>query len=424
MSMSETQAKKLFDSIGQISDELVREAQSAEGKKQKRAWAKWYAAAACLCLVAASIFAAIRSTGNPILRAEDIWRGAMSLGSGATMDYSIRRFDAGETVITSPVRDERDADVLSVYRSMEPKSSSDNYQLLLTWADRLTRQAEERLGILLTRGQVFSNQTPYDNSKPETNEYSMYSLEMELSFQDAVLKLRCASDGSLTYYWLTGTETLYAVLYPSVSLARDAGDQELRAVAETVAAFVADLTGRNYDAETVRIYRYENEPDSVSLRFCRADLPGTSLSREMMSGYGDLSVRLNLTGGQCRIERISIMEEHYEYIGDYELISLAEAEEYVREGHTFGGVYCLICRAQSDLPALDFSAYDYVQVEYCYQNMGYAVPHYAFYKHLDTADDGESYGVVYVPAVKVKGVEQYLRTLAREHESVLHTAES
>ena len=416
------QSKKLFDSMSHLSDALIDEAQSTQTARKRHPRYRWLAAAACLCLIAGIAFAAFRGSGTPTLYAKDIWRGALSVGGNDTMDYSLRRLDAGEALLTSPVRDAQDAETLSVYRSLEPKNSNDVYRLLLTWADDMTRNVKEQLGIDLIRGEVTSSREPYDSRKPETNEYSMYSLEVTLSYQDAVLTLKCASDGSLTYYSLRDIEELYTALYPPLTLAQSADDRQLLSAAEEMSAFVSALTGRAYNAQASRLYRFENSPDRVSLSYTRADLPGTQLSREMMAPYGGLSVDLETADGQYRIRNISIFEEHYEYLGDYALISLAQAEEYVRKGCTFGGLYCAICRAQSDLPALDFSTYDGVQVEYLYQNLGYAVPHYAFYKQLPE-DDGAAYGVVYVPAVEVRGLEEYLLQRAEDHQRLLHTAE-
>lgn len=423
--MSEKRSAKLFSAIGHIGDDLIEQAQTHKFSPKPRTRIRWYAAAACLLLVVGMIFAAHSSTGNPILRAEDIWRGSMMLGGSDTMDYTFRRVESDEEILTSPVRDERDAEVLSVYRSTEPKNSNDNYRLLLDWEEDLIRQAQEALGITLTRsGEVLLFSAPYDSSKPVTNEFSAYSLEMELTCQDAALTLRCVSDGSLTYYWLTDIEQLYTAARGPLSLSGDASDQQLLSAAEEIAAFVSALTGRSYTTAGTQVYRYENNLERVSLHLRRADLPGTQPSREMMSGYGDLSIGMEIADGQYRIRNLSIMEEHYEYIGDYELISLAEAEEYLRRGLTYGGIYCPVCRAQSDLPALDFTDYDCVQVEY--YRLGYAVPHYAFYKHIGQAEsDGEvyeQYGIVYVPAVEVKGMESYLRQRAEEHELILHAA--
>ena len=252
--MSEQQAKKLFDSMSNLSDELVEEACPAKTSPKKSPWIKWCAAAACLCLVVGGIFTAIRSTGNPILRAEDIWQGSMLLGdSSTTEDYSLRHFDTNGDILTSPVRDERDAQVLSVYRSMAPKSSDDNYQLLLTWADELTQRVKEQLGMELARDQVLSYQKPYDSSKPETNEFSNYYLEMPLIYQDATLTLRCTSEGSLTYYWLSDIEQLYTAAFGSLALPGDASDAQLLTAVEKLTAFVNTLTGRNYTAEGAQL---------------------------------------------------------------------------------------------------------------------------------------------------------------------------
>lgn len=50
--MSEKEAKKLFDSITNISDDLIESAQDIHGKarRKRKAWIKWGAVAACLCI--------------------------------------------------------------------------------------------------------------------------------------------------------------------------------------------------------------------------------------------------------------------------------------------------------------------------------------------------------------------------------------
>ncbi len=56
--MSEKGTTKLYDGITNISDDIIENAQSvpANTQKEKKAWVKWGAIAACLCLVAAAIF--------------------------------------------------------------------------------------------------------------------------------------------------------------------------------------------------------------------------------------------------------------------------------------------------------------------------------------------------------------------------------
>ena len=51
--MKEAQAVKLYGGITQISEDIIEEAQDARPAKRRRAWVRWAAAAACLCIVAA-----------------------------------------------------------------------------------------------------------------------------------------------------------------------------------------------------------------------------------------------------------------------------------------------------------------------------------------------------------------------------------
>lgn len=49
--MSENQVKKLFNSVTNISDDIIEEAQADVVKRKSTAWMKWALAAACLCIV-------------------------------------------------------------------------------------------------------------------------------------------------------------------------------------------------------------------------------------------------------------------------------------------------------------------------------------------------------------------------------------
>ena len=63
--------------------------------------------------------------------------------------------------------------------------------------------------------------------------------------------------------------------------------------------------------------------------------------------------------GNYRLTNVSINEQYREYVGEYELISLAEAEEYLYKGYSWGGVQCPLCKLND--PHVDFSEYDSFQ---------------------------------------------------------------
>lgn len=54
--MKEDQVKKLYNGMTNISEEVIEEAQTAKPRRKAPAWAKWGAAAACVCLIAVGAF--------------------------------------------------------------------------------------------------------------------------------------------------------------------------------------------------------------------------------------------------------------------------------------------------------------------------------------------------------------------------------
>ena len=423
---NDTNARKLFDSFTYLSDELVDEAMEP-WTRRPRVLRRWLAAAACVGLLAAAAVP-VFSQSTPILRAGDIWRGAIVYG-GATTDYTLRHFATGEEVLTSPVRSHEDAQVLSVYRSMEPGDSNDVYKLLLAWSDDLLCRARDSLGLTLTAGGVQDvfRSTAYDSHAPytgQTENYGSYRLEQELYCGDAVLTLQCTSLGSETFYQLTGLAALYQSLHGPLSLPETAGNEDLSAAAAPVADFVSTLTGQRWDLSALRPDRDGTDGEGrVTLVLPLSPLTGTELSRQMYAPSGSLSIRLQPENGVYVLDAVTLQGEYYTHLGDYPLITLDRAEAYLRKGYTYGGLYCPVCRAASGLPTVDFSTYDYVQVEYIYR--GYAVPHYAFYCALDrpTQDGGQDHAVVYVPAVEVSGLDAYFRGQEKDHTQSMQTAQ-
>ena len=63
--MSENPTQKLYNSITQISEEIIEEAQDVQPPKRRSAWVRWGAAAACLCVVVAGALAWWQSSRSP-----------------------------------------------------------------------------------------------------------------------------------------------------------------------------------------------------------------------------------------------------------------------------------------------------------------------------------------------------------------------
>lgn len=429
--MSENQAKKLFDSMTHIGDDLIEEAQSAAARKKPPAWLRWSAAAACLCLMAVGIFAAAGGktpAGPVVIRAEDlVW--ATGLGSDGTTDYALRRFDGGG-IPPSPVQDSTDAAELSVYRSLHAQNSNQTYELLLSWVEDIAGQAQENLGMELVRGEVVNglmNDAAYDSDAPLSGQY-MYWLKTDLCYGDAVLTLSCVSEGQVTMYDLDGILPLYeAAARGPLPAVEDPDDEALAAAVKPLVTFVNQLTGKNYALEPSSVYR-RADGTVAGLHFRQTVPSGSALSAQMFAPSGSLHIRLQKDGsGVFRLDSASILEHYYASVGEYALISLSEAEAYLHKGYHFGGVQCPVCKAAANTQAVDFSQYDLVQVEYYGDLMEFALPYYAFYKHLETgrSPDGEGtyddYAVVYVPAIHVEGLEKYFRNLERQHKETGHS---
>ena len=429
--MSGNQAKKLFDSMTNIGDDLIEEAQSAARKKPP-AWMRWSAAAACLCLIAAAIFAAAGGktpAGQVVISAEDLaW--ATGLGSDGTSNYALRRFDGSGGIPLSPVQDSTDAEELSVYRSLHAQNSNQTYELLLSWVEDIAKQAQENLGMELACGEVVNglmNNAAYDSNAPLSDQY-MYWLKTDLCYADAVLTLSCVSEGQVTMYDLDGILPLYETavqgLLPSLT---DPSGEELAAAAEPLVTFVNQLTGKNYTLEPSSVY-WRADGTVAGLHFRQTVRAGSALSAQMFDPSGSLHIQLKKDGsGVFRLDSASILEHHYLSVGEYALIGLSEAEAYLQKGYHFGGVQCPVCKAAASPQAVDFSQYDLVQVEYYSNLMEFALPYYAFYKHLETGEypDGEGtyedYAVVYVPAIRVEGLEEYFRDLEAQHKGTGHS---
>ena len=431
--MSQSKAKKLFDSITNIGDDIIEEAQATTARKKAPAWMTWFAMAACFCLITMGIFAAIGGD-NPsdrvMISAEDLVWGT-GLGSIGTTNYATRRFDGDEGIPVSPVKDNTDAEELSVYRSLNAQNSNQTYELLLSWVEDISKQAQENLGIELECSNevenVLMNKTKYDSDAPLSDQY-MYYLRTNLYHNDAVLTLSCVSEGNVTSYDLDGIVSLYeAVAREPFPALADPTDEELAAATKHIVTFVNKLTGKNYVLDPSSIYE-EIDGAVIGLHFNQMIHSGSALSTQMFEQPGTLHIQLKKDGnGVFRLDRASILEDYYEYIGEYKLISLPEAEEYLHKGYSFGGVQCPVCRATANTQVVDFSEYDLVQIEYYSNLMEFALPYYAFYKHIETGeypDSGEAYGdyaVAYVPAIKVEGLEEYFQAQETQHKETGHS---
>jgi hypothetical protein len=113
--------------------------------------------------------------------------------------------------------------------------------------------------------------------------------------------------------------------------------------------------------------------------------------------------------------RVSV-NELYKSVGSFKTLPLEKAEEYLSKGYVFGGYHgCPLCEQEEmeSKPLVDFTDYDYVDLQYVTGNGGpndikNIIPFYAFYKYIGDNDNGEAlYAKTYVPAIEVEGIVEY-----------------
>lgn len=128
----------------------------------------------------------------------------------------------------------------------------------------------------------------------------------------------------------------------------------------------------------------------------------------------DISYAQNIWYWSFRTENKS----HSKPIAKKELLSLEKAEEYLNKGYVLSMGGCAQCQAEQT--PIDFANYNYVSFEYDGGfNVGVlAIPYYAFYKNIGTAQNGNMiFAKTYVPAIEVEGYEEYFINKHNNHNN-------
>lgn len=448
-------AERLLNAIGQIDDALVHAAEHAPSKPKRRPWGKWGELAACLVLVVGGVLAlpalfgsdpgTLGSSGpgsagvagtqeNPFagtqaIPAEGLFNSAVLLeGAAVTDDYDILH---AEGVGNSPVRDSTDAATLPVYHSLRIESSDDVYRPFLQSVEDLVARAGS-LGMELTVGKLTESSMPYNPDMPRTSEHGMYHFEVVLTWGEVQLEYYWGVERGSVNMFCSGLEQLYLTKYGELpAITADHTDAQVLEALKPVEQFASTLLGTQYALKN-SVNRHEMNGGNgiwVTARVTKESagkdyLSGDTVGFELVEQSLQLvSIRLKDSGdGVYRLDWLALIGEHYEYIGNYELISLEEAEELLHKGYIFSRTSCPVCSANN--PEVDFSDYDAVEVIYRNAGAEYEIPVYAFYKDLGMKEynDGSgtyrAYARVCVPAVEIDGLEEWFARRAALHEEL------
>lgn len=169
--MKGQKAEALFRGITNISDAVIEEAAEPAPRQKRAAWARWNAAAACLCLLAVGVAFALLgrggASGRPLLRWSEGFRpeqyfryshddGAVGSGSSASIDSSAIPY--AETRSFSGMRAQLEAEGMIPRMERHPlfdcsahyNSDGSLYSLVLIWSRR--GETADYSGLKITAG--------------------------------------------------------------------------------------------------------------------------------------------------------------------------------------------------------------------------------------------------------------------------------
>jgi hypothetical protein len=180
-----------------------------------------------------------------------------------------------------------------------------------------------------------------------------------------------------------------------------------------------------YDQLTeITVYLYSAEETILPPNFSQAPMTSDyivlsfnpDLGRGSLFNWGGSKEEAFLTDVSL-YQTIKEWNSYYEVASKAKMLPLEEAERLLEKGYVFGGHSCSLCMAKQ--PEVDFSEYDYVEVEYVSDKNGNMyVPFYAFYKNIGQSEYGiDIYAKTYVPAVLVIGYEDYFEKQTDSHRS-------
>ena len=438
--------EKLFDAITMLDEGLINDADQfarQEVEEIKRRWKsriRWriflililLAGLACVLLFWDSGERKV-STG---FERVDVFEGTASIpqsglypaqpGSIDLSEYDTRYLPSGKRPDGSLPKDEDPVKKLSVYQSLKAENTDDSYRLLIAWAEYLKTRAKEEFDLDLTYdlNDVKIGRESYDKENPTRLEpFPTYDMKLDLHCGETTIELVCLQDETVTYFdSMQGLEELYKKWsgQKSVQLPSNCTDEEILQETEPAILFVDRLLGTSFITKQPEIKR--TREGALRVHYYMDQSNGSEISRELQQQENPKQDRMTFAfesssdGHTFYLQGIGITFEYLNYIGEYELISLEEAEEELAQGYCFGrGLYPIYKTEEKAL----FSDYDFVRIQYPASHCEYVVPYYTFYKYvgkkqfdasdsrfLETGGLADEYAVVYVPAIRVEKTEE------------------
>lgn len=439
----------LIDAISYIDEEMIEKhvkmrAVSDAGirrRQKSHAWIKWTALAACLTLIVSAIplWALIQNrTEHPETTAKkppatlpiydvayfsvnDIAGLFAGVGTGGTNYYQKINVPDSSYLYLAGIPT---AEYLPIYKE---DYFQDDEESFLNFVDGRLPNISEAMGRDLPAYEFTVFQAGGMRASVETSDYWV------LMAQDPDRNWAFVETKNGNPLVLNGK---------TVTVDRTKSDKEILLSLSEYREELSQMFGRDFpDAKVVRVSsEYDMEVYELIVFFYDESAHPLNDYNWSYGSYEEpysdhIEISFNSVYGKNEMENRRVFYQEYRTeVSDFckpyanaKRISLERAEELLKAGFTFGGHSCDICGRQEE--TVDFSDYDLVGLTYIsgyqdpWEDLGpdnriIAVPFYVFCKQIGTTSSGyQTYAKIYVPAIEVSGVDEYLRKQEEYHQN-------
>ena len=383
-------ADALLDIIGNVDDSIIEEARK-RNRPIPSGWAKWAAAAACLCLLVGGIFAIARPGGTIPGNSGKLPQIAIPKYEGggngfeALLYYSPEELENG-----NPWREDAALDKLPVFRNGSYDPSGAGAPLGLSEAEMMAdlENAAKALGLEILEIRAETNPAESeDDTKIPGNAVSDIRAITESG------SLTVYANGSLVYDLPSGYVLPAACHFAFCNTSDAEAEAAMAYLTKTYASFL------NFDhPEIVLQGDYTSGGDYMRGYFVYDT--GNDMTESILNYNFRTAQFVPDDRGNLAQIRLGDGLRRAEKRGDYPLISVAEAKEKLLDG-----------QYQTSVPAAVPGEKDIAKLELVYRTgpkEETLLPYYRFYVELQDADGWQMthsnslklYGAYYVPAIQ------------------------
>jgi len=377
--------------------------------------------AACLCLIISAVVVA------PLLRELDFsnWENAQYSAEDIAKIFNTSNYDSTTNAyLKKGVPNSKYLNIsiipnnkyLDTYIYQEPKHQLSEADFRLFVESLLTN-----FSVALNHefSQYFIEESQYETNKRLT---AVYDLN-----QNSYVFF--AQQYQYDYYFTIHNNSNNGTIYldgEAVQIEQGFSDNEIIASIEGIKNKLFDIFGVSFKDFKI-VHRYLLDTAMVDIYFYDKDAHPLNLTQEKpvsdsicISFKNALSDNLLSQSIICYYKNRTLPTASYDVVSKQRMISIKEAEKLLYKGYVFGGHSCKLCMAEQD--KISFEGYDFVDLEYVFEYVidptqaSYGIPFYAFYKQIGTAENGNLiYAKTYVPAIKVRGYEEYFESQIQNH---------